>query len=147
MGPCRICRKGECKQLFDFGSQPVSHRFLEAGEEDETHPMALGQCSACGVPQLMEPMPADSMNPRFDWIKFNEPESHLEDTARMIRSLDGITKDSRILGISKHDKPLLSQLSREGFIRLDQISEENDLGLSQGNASEARRRAEATGAH
>ena len=29
---------------------------------------------------------------RFDWIKFNEPESHLEDTARMIRSLDGITK-------------------------------------------------------
>ena len=77
------------------------------------------------------------MNPRFDWIKFNEPESHLEDTARMIRSLDGITKDSRILGISKHDKPLLSQLSREGFKQLDQISEENDLGLSQGNASEA----------
>ena len=46
-------------------------------------------------------------------------------------------RDSRILGISKHDKPLLSQLSREGFNRLDQISEENDLGLSQSNASEA----------
>ena len=137
MGRCRICRKGKYEQLFDFGSQPVSHRFLETGEEDETHPMALGQCSTCGVPQLMEPMPADSMNPKFDWIKFNEPESHLEDMARMIRSLDGITKDSRVLGISKHDKPLLSQLSREGFNRLDQISEEIDLGLTQVNASEA----------
>ena len=128
MGPCRIC--GKSKQLFDFepACQPP---FSGAGEEDETHPMALGQCSTCGVPQLMKPMPAGSMNPRFDWIKFNEPESHLEDTARMIRSLDGITKDSRILGISKHDKPLLSQLCREGFNRLDQISEENDLGLSQ----------------
>jgi hypothetical protein len=134
---CRICQKEECKQLFDFGCQPVSHHFLEVGEESETNPMALGQCSTCGVPQLMEPMPAHSMNPMFDWIKFNEPENHLVDIVRMISSLDGITKDSRILGISKHDKPLLGQLSREGFNRLDQISEKNDLGLSQENASEA----------
>ena len=98
--------------------------------------MALGQCSSCGV--TIDGAHASRFHEsRFDWIKFNEPESHLEDTARMIRSLDGITKDSRILGISKHDKPLLSQLCREGFNRLDQISEENDLGLSQVNASEA----------
>ena len=137
MGLCKICKQGECKPLIDFGNQPVSHRFLEAGEEDQTHPMTLGQCRRCGVAQLMDPMPAGVMNPKFDWIKFNEPENHLNDMVRLIQSLPGITKDSSILGISKHDKPLLRQLSQAGFSRLDQIQEKTDLGLPRNNASEA----------
>jgi len=136
MRVCRLCGKDGYEELIDLGSQPVSHRFVEQNEMADTFPMALGQCKVCGVAQLSDPMPIEFMVPKFDWIKFNEPEDHLGEMVQFISSLPGITTESRILGISKHDKPLLRQLSKAGFTQLDQLSATEDLGLPNENPSE-----------
>lgn len=134
---CRLCGEDGYEVLIDLGSQPVSHRFVETHEVADEFPMAFGQCKVCGVAQLSGPMPVESMVPKFDWIKFNEPEDHLGEMVQFISSLPGITKESRILGISKHDKPLLLQLSKAGFTQLNQVSAREDLHLPHENASEA----------
>ena len=134
---CRLCGEDGYEVLIDLGSQPVSHRFVETHEVADEFPMALGQCEVCGVAQLSDPMPVEAMVPKFDWIKFNEPEDHLGEMVQFISSLPGITKESRILGISKHDKPLLLQLSKAGFTQLNQVSAAEDLGLLHENTSEA----------
>ena len=134
---CRLCGEDGYEILIDLGKQPVSHHFVEKHKVADKFPMAFGQCQICGVAQLSDPMPLESMVPKFDWIKFNEPEDHLEEMSRFISSLPGITKHSKILGISKHDKPLLQQLSKAGFTQLDQVSATEDLGLPHENPSEA----------
>ena len=134
---CRLCTKKGFEFLIDLGKQPVSHHFIEKHEVADAFPMALGQCQICGVAQLCDPMPVDSMIPKFDWIKFNEPEEHLKEMGHFICSLPNINKHTKILGISKHDKPLLQKLSELGFTKLDLLCAKKDLGLPKESPGEA----------
>ena len=60
----------------------------------------MGQCSDCGLIQLVNPAPAKELLPPYDWITYSEPEGHLDDLVDKITSLSGINKDSTFLGIS-----------------------------------------------
>lgn len=129
---CQLCRQKRCTELAHFGNQSVCHRFVEGVEEEEMHPLVLGQCEACGLVQLTNPMPVGILSPRYDWVKYNEPEAHLESMAQRIASLPGISSESRILGVCLNELPLLGLMRTHGFRHTEMIDPVCNLGLEEG---------------
>ena len=84
MSSCLYCEQ-TVGRVLDLGPQPVSNRFLRPEEDPEKqyrHPLILGRCEGCSLLQLIDPMPAREVVPRFDWIQYNEPEGHLDTVCR-----------------------------------------------------------------
>ena len=101
MATCRICNRDGIREWLDFGPQALTNRFLRSRDEAEyLHPCKLGVCRGCGTLQLESPVPVAEMRPRFDWITYNEPERHLDEVARVLTELPGVSTTSTIPGWS-----------------------------------------------
>ncbi len=134
-GECTWCGEGAVSTLLDLGNQPFCNRFLrEINEKEETHHLKMGQCSSCSVVQLVSPPPYSDIIPKYDWIKYNEPERHLDDVVDRIARLPGITKDSRILGISYKEDSTLARLQKRGFENLQRLDGVRDLEIQSENS-------------
>jgi hypothetical protein len=121
--------------LVDFSPQPLTNRFLIRPDQDEEkRPLALGVDPHTGLVQLLQPAPVDALRSRFDWIKYNEAEDHLDDLADRIADLPGITYQSRILALSYKDDSLIERLRRRGFTRSTRLDLQTDLGIDVANA-------------
>jgi hypothetical protein len=130
MANCRLCNRPEIREWLDLGPQPLTNRFLRSPDEPEyRHPCKLGVCRACGVVQLESPVPLDEMRPRFDWIVYNEPESHLDDVADVIARLPGITPASAVGGITYKDESTLRRLNKLGLPNTWLAHVRDDLGV------------------
>lgn len=127
---CNVCGKDNLTELIDFGAQNICHHFLKSPMEQESfHRLVLGQCGLCGIVQLTERMPIDEMKPRYDWLTCNEPEAHLDRLVKTISQLPGITKDSKICGISFKDDSTLDRFKKSGFNNTWRADTRSDLGI------------------
>ena len=127
---CSVCGKGNARQLIDFGKQVVCHHFLRDPKDDfYAHDLAVGQCDSCGTVQLMNPMPLEQLKPRYDWLTCTEPEAHLDRLVETIAQLPGITKDSKICGISFKDDSTLGRLKKLGFKNIWRADPVRELGI------------------
>jgi len=94
------------------------------------HPMVIGQCNACGLIQINNPVPSAELLPHYDWITYTEPEEHLDQLVEIISNLPGLTKESIICGISFKDDSTLARLKKRGFKNTWRINSKSDLGIS-----------------
>jgi len=118
--------------LIDFGSQPLCNQFkTRLQEEDFRHPLILGECKNCGLIQLTNPVAAKEIIPRVEWLKYNEPEGHLDDLAEVLCGFEGFSEKPVACGITYKDDSLLRRLSEKGFEKTWRIDPEHDLGISQ----------------
>lgn len=77
------------------------------------HPLAIACCAACGLVQLSDPPPIETVRPRVPWIRYNEPEAHLDDLAA--RLLAACRRDDpTVIGVGPFETPLLERLQRHG---------------------------------
>lgn len=127
-GPCRACGGSLAPEGLDGGAQPLCNRFLREPEEPEfLHPLKLGVCSRCGLLQLVDPVPAEEVSPRFEWITYQEPEGHLDEVVSNLATRLG--SGLRVAGVSYKDDSTLDRLVAAGALlgwRLDPA----DLGVS-----------------
>jgi SAM-dependent methyltransferase len=129
--PCLGCRAQDVRPLLDFGEQPPSNRFERAGEAGgDAHRLLLGQCGACGLLQLMAPMPPAMAKTRYAWLTYNEPESHLDGLVETLRALPGIGPASRIVGVTYKDDSTLARFNRLGHAETYRYDPAGDLGLA-----------------
>jgi hypothetical protein len=125
------CRADAVAKLLDLGAQPPSNRYEEpaAGARD-THPLVFGQCTRCGLLQLIDPMPAAMAKSRFEWLTYNEPEAHLDGLVERLRRLPGIRADSPISALTYKDDSTLARFSRLGHARTYRYDPMADFGLA-----------------
>jgi SAM-dependent methyltransferase len=127
---CLCCRAASVATLVDFGPQPPSNRFERRDAPPaETHPLVVGQCTACGLFQLINPMPPATAKSRFEWVTYNEPEDHLDDLVERLRRLPGIGSASRIVGLTYKDHSTLARFNKLGYANTYRIDMGADLGL------------------
>lgn len=132
---CHLCRNEGVTELLDLGAQPICNRFLVAPSDNEfLHPMVIGLCEACGLVQIINPVPAEELMPRVDWITYNEPEARLDRLAQTLRDLPGITSDTTICGISFKDDSTLARLEGLGIKRTWRMEPERDLAIGETGA-------------
>jgi SAM-dependent methyltransferase len=129
MNRCLLCGQAQCASVVDFGPQPVCHHFFDGGRPEATHDLRLGLCQACGLTQLMDPIPAEKLTPRFDWISYNEPEGHLDALVETLRGLPGITPHSAICGVSYKEDSTRQRLAKLGYGNSWRIDFQADLGI------------------
>ncbi len=128
--PCIACRQPSVERLADFGPQPVGHHFLDQPDEEAgSHPIILGQCEACGLAQLIDPIPPKKLIPQVDWIRYNEPESHLDSLVETLARLPGVSSRSRIAGITYKEDSCLRRFNDRGFTRTFRLEPSDDLGI------------------
>ena len=131
MTSCKICRTAPIDDWLDFGPQALTNRFLHSPDVAEyEHPLAIGVCQRCGTVQLRDCVPTSEMRPHFDWIFYNEPESHLDDAAEVISRLPGLTANSTIAGLTYKDESTLKRLNQLGFAKTWLADMRNDLGVA-----------------
>ncbi len=135
MNKCRVCKIGSVVELLDVGEHPISNRFVvNPADEEYRHPMVIGQCHACGLVQLINPVPAGELMPPYEWITYNEPEGHLDRLVNIVSTLPGITKDATICGISYKEDSTLERLRRRRFEHTWRIDPASDLGITDAGA-------------
>ena len=130
MTTCFLCGERQCRELVDFGDQPVCHHYFDGREPEGTNRIALGQCDACGLVQLTRAIPAEKLVPRFDWIAYNEPEGHLDKLVTALRGLPGITPAANIAGTSYKEDSTLRRFCELGYAHTWRIDPISDLGAS-----------------
>lgn len=137
MKACIMCGKLTVKKLLDFGKQPISSHYISDQKQKEyTHKLSLGQCRACGVIQLFDRFLWKTFVPRYAWtVRYAEPEDHLDQLADTIAQLPGITKKSKICGLSFKDDTLLARLKENGFTQIVRL-DNNDLDISNAHGIE-----------
>ena len=138
MNRCQICSTEKLNVLIDFGQQPLCNRFkTDPHEEEFRYPLILGQCQSCSLLQLTNSVPPEEIVPRVEWLKYNEPEAHLDDLTDVLCSMINPQKMTAACGITYKDTTMLRRLSEKGFRNTWIIDPRKDLGISQkGVASE-----------
>src|SRR6267142_2210684 len=101
--PCHLCGFGRLRELLDFGPQALSNRYLQSTEKEDLFPFVLAQCEECGLIQIPNPVAPSALKARFDWIRYNEQEGHLDDMVEKIRRLPRAGPDSVVGAISFKD--------------------------------------------
>jgi len=124
--------------LLDLGPQPLCNRFkTDPNEHEFYHPLILGQCQNCGLIQLPNPVPPEEIIPRVEWLKYNEPEGHLDDLADILCNIEDLPKKPVAFGITYKDDSLLKRIKGTKFDKTFRIDPKIDLGITkQGIASE-----------
>ena len=113
--PCRGCRMPNVEPVLDLGPQPPSNLFLgNPAQPYPTHPLRFGVCTSCGLAQLITPMPESMVRCTHDWLRYEEPEQHLDDLAAYLHSTLGKQK-IRAGGVSYKDTTLLDRLESYGW--------------------------------
>jgi SAM-dependent methyltransferase len=112
-GDCKLCGNALRTSALALGPLPPCNRFGAQPGLAETHDLTVTACGHCGFVQLSEYPPASAIVPRVPWIRYNEPEAHLDVVVQRIRPL--ISKGGTALGIGPFDPPLLERLTASGL--------------------------------
>lgn len=135
MNICNLCKKETLTELLNLGPQAICNRFLiDIKSEEYKHPMVIGQCNVCGLIQIVNPTPSIELLPGYEWITYNEPETHLDHMVKTIVDLPGISTESVICGISFKDDSTLYRFKKHGFKNTWRIDLKNDLGINDSKA-------------
>jgi SAM-dependent methyltransferase len=111
---CRLCGELLNDGGLSLQQMPVSNRFSTSNEPVERHHVRLDQCAGCQLIQLCEALPIDAVMPRLPWIKYREPEGHLDSVVD--RLLAGpYSKAGSAFGVGPFDQPLLDRLEQRGL--------------------------------
>jgi len=123
--------------LLDLGQQPVSNRFLTADDDlvAPTFPMELRLDRDTGLIHLGEPFPVAEIKPRVDWLTCFEPEGHLDDLAKRLTSLPGVTPSSTFGAYSFKDDTTLRRLNDLGYRKNWRLDPVEDMGISDACAN------------
>jgi Methyltransferase domain/C-methyltransferase C-terminal domain len=111
---CRLCGGPLHSGGLSLEQIPACNRFTATRESAERHDLRLDQCARCQLIQLCEALPVDAVMPRLPWIKYREPEGHLDSVVD--RLLSGpCSKAGSSFGVGPFDQPLLHRLEQRGL--------------------------------
>jgi hypothetical protein len=97
---------------LSIGDLPVCNGFGKTAAVDRLVNLDVVECETCRLVQLSEaPSPA-TLIPRVSWIRYREPEGHLDTLAGELLALRPEAR--KALGTGPFEQPLLSRLAARG---------------------------------
>lgn len=126
MGKCISCG-GDIVPGLAFEAQPVSNCYHLEGVEPRRFPMSLVQCEDCALVQLAEPFHYADVSPPHSWIKYVEPEQHLDDLCDKLMGFLGQRDAPLCLATSYKDNSVLERLNKRGIENTRTLHIRDDL--------------------
>ncbi len=104
--------------MVSFPRQPIASRFKRAATESEEFcNLEVMGCRTCGLVQLRSIPAIETLRPRFDWLRYNEPEAHLDEVAGVVSGL--APRDKTAVGLTYKDNSFLARLGERGLSATD----------------------------
>src|ERR1700719_4045990 len=75
---CRLCGQPVKTPKLSLGRVPVCNRFTTAGGGGTLVDLDIVECETCQLIQLREAPPIEALVPQLHWIRYREPEGHLD---------------------------------------------------------------------
>jgi SAM-dependent methyltransferase len=114
-----MCGSSSLLPVLDLGDHPVARHFLSAQSEEEyVHPVRLHLCESCGLVQLVDPVPAETLYADYVCLSSWKAQPHVPGLADLVQTLPGLTKTSEIVEAGCNDGSFLEVLQRRGFERV-----------------------------
>jgi SAM-dependent methyltransferase len=110
---CRLCNHAVIAPALSLGRLPVCNRFERAADVGTLADIDVLECDTCQLIQLRETPPVDVLAPRLPWIRYREPEGHLDAVTDTVLELRPQTR--RALGTGPFEQPLLARLFARGL--------------------------------
>jgi SAM-dependent methyltransferase len=110
---CRLCGQVVGTSPLSLGRIPVCNRFTRTGTADALVDLDIVECATCQLIQLRKTPPIDAIVPELPWIRYREPEGHLD---ALVEAVLGFRPGARTaLGTGPFEQPLLSRLAARGI--------------------------------
>jgi SAM-dependent methyltransferase len=110
---CRLCGEVINAPSLSLGRLPVCNDFKKSQTSDRVVDLDIAECETCRLIQLREAPTIDALTPRLPWIRYREPEGHLDALARELLALRPSARSA--LGTGPFEQPLLSRLASRGL--------------------------------
>ena len=133
---CHSCGGSKFERLIDLGSIPIAHRFLKApaGPDEFKHPMTLDLCIACGLTQILAPIPPEQLYRDYNFCFSSwKAQPHMADEIALMR--EKLKPADGILEVGSNDGSFLHELLRAGFTNVTGVepnSVANELARKSG---------------
>ncbi|HLZ01410.1 MAG TPA: class I SAM-dependent methyltransferase [Bradyrhizobium sp.] len=111
---CRLCGEVLNGSALSLQQVPVCNRFTLRPDAVARHDLVLHQCRRCQLIQLGVPLPVEAVRPRLPWIKYREPDAHLDGVVDLLLD-EPDSKAATSFGVGPFDQPLLDRLQRRGL--------------------------------
>ncbi|EDZ60382.1 hypothetical protein PB7211_705 [Candidatus Pelagibacter sp. HTCC7211] len=123
-------------EIINLGLQPVSNRYNKSpNKECLKTDLILEQSSETGIIKLKNSRNPIIYKPLVKWIKYNEPEPHLDQFVNTILKKYFNNKKIIVGGISSKDDSTLNRFLKLGH-KIWRIDEKKDLKISYGSGIE-----------
>jgi SAM-dependent methyltransferase len=111
---CRLCRRIVSTPPLSLGRLPVCNHFSAFETADAVVDLDIVECDTCLLVQLREAPPIETLVPRLPWIRYREPDGHLD--ALVAEVLGSFRANARTaLGTGPFEQPLLSRFATRGL--------------------------------
>ena len=111
---CRLCGCAISAPPLSLGRLPVCNRFAAAGDVTSKVDLDIVECETCQLVQLREAPAIDALVPELPWIRYREPEGHLDTLVASV--LDSFRPHARnAIGTGPFEQPLLTRLAARGI--------------------------------
>jgi SAM-dependent methyltransferase len=113
MHSCPLCRQVVGARALSLGRLPVCNRFTRTGKVDTLVDLDIVECETCQLVQSRESPPVSALMPQLPWIRYREPDGHLD---AVVEALLAFRPEARTaLGTGPFEQPLLSRLAARGL--------------------------------
>ena len=124
----KICCKKNTKVLRSFTNLSLCNRFLKNLKQKETKfNLKLSQCKSCGLLQLKRALKANMIAQEHEWIRYFEPEEHLDNLSYQIKKVCKFDKKPTVAGITYKDDTLINRLKKRFSTKSWRIKPKKDL--------------------
>lgn len=102
--------------LLETGEHPVSNGYVLKDQEPLCKPLTLCQCQSCGLLQLAGTFSETELAATVpDWVRYNEPETHLDEVAGLLGNLMAGDRGRCVAGLTYIDHSLQDRLKKGGW--------------------------------
>jgi hypothetical protein len=114
---CRAPRcGGDLRTLLETGEHPVSNGYIGTGTVAPRKPVTLCQCEHCNLLQLAGTFSESALAAAVPgWVRYGEPEAHLDEVATLISQLLDGDRQRTIAGLTYIDQSLQDRLLTLGW--------------------------------
>jgi SAM-dependent methyltransferase len=98
---------------LELGRLPVCNGFSQGAATDRQVELDIVACDNCQLIQLREAPRSEVLTPRVPWIRYREPEAHLDALVGELLSFRPAARTA--LGTGPFEQPLLSRLAARGL--------------------------------
>lgn len=133
---CNLCGGPDLLPLIDFGNHPVAKHYLaERSGDQPVWPVRLFFCESCGLTQLVDSCPPEILYDNYVTLSSWKFQPHVQREIDIIRSLEGMGPDAKVIEIGSNDGMFLHQMSLSGFkntLGIEPAKDAYDLSVAKG---------------